>query len=52
MTQDRTAVEAWFLGHGLPYFVNEEPTKKEPPSPAPVSSSAEGRKIRSRLEIH
>lgn len=24
MTGDRTAVEAWFLAHGLPYFVAEE----------------------------
>ena len=24
MTRDRTAVEAWFLAHGLPYFVAEE----------------------------
>ncbi|NYE38846.1 hypothetical protein F4692_004001 [Nocardioides cavernae] len=24
MTQDRTPVEAWFLDHGLPYFVPEE----------------------------
>ena len=34
------------------YFVNEEPTRKEPASPAPVAPSTEKGKIRSRLEIH
>jgi hypothetical protein len=34
------------------YFVNEEPTRKEPVAPAPVASAPEKGKIRSRLEIH
>jgi hypothetical protein len=34
------------------YFVNEEPTRKEPAAPAPVASPPDKGKIRSRLEIH
>ena len=31
MTGDRTAVEAWFLAHGLPYFVAEERAAADDP---------------------